>query len=648
MKTRQPTRPAHSSPGRAPTILLVSFTDKGLIKSKRRRDHGKKIAGRQALLNQLNYERRSDYRYPPSELFHADHGLGTTPQAILKNLDELTQRGETLSRSWILSVDPALYAVLLTELPKVERDEALEHMIDAFIKGAHAPYFESEMPIPYSTMRHEQPDRYGRPGTHFHITLPGGLEDHATGEYLNLAFIEPPLLQKMKGLARDAFIHELDARLGLEWRLQLPEFEATYAVLKPPPDAELDNLDAWFPRASEVFTPMSEPERDDLVLERLFAELGMNLSDWAPTPAPNILVDFDPFHIEEERAAALPDTFTESVIISELLTEGGETQIEKESSEPDFSLILERILIPPGALGIIVAHAQWRDPVHGPMEVRDLPIEVINLAEHLFAFWDHMDLSHALAGVESRLDERLVTLTAALQTDLQAGLQACYTAWQSTLVLDSQAQADGFLPGVPRVLLGDLSARPEPLPDLFWVSSKDPNIDYYFTLSLLEEDAYRLDALKRSTDNVGQQQVTVIPTEQVWDNLADSAQALWLVVTAMETDFAKNRDAAEQQWSHLFIEAERDLSDVEDDIAANNVSVNHAAASGLRASDVPHGEHVDEHWWENDEPDTQLNNDADANSVSANEDSTEDMEAEDDWEEIDDENTLMQDDDWEC
>jgi len=244
MKRTRTARQTTPSPGRLAVYLNARFIPKGQVPSRRKRDQHQTIPARQALANKLAYDSR---RQPGMNQPRAwvDCGLGATTAAIIDACEQMSAPGDTLARSLVVSLDPALEALLPTD----QRHTVLATIIEQTIQNGYQDFFELTDRVPYAYVLHDQPDRYGRARTHAHITLPGGFTDAYTGQFQDIGQLPKDILLKWNALANEVGLSELDHTLRPEWRLEIPFYRDSY-VPQPVHSAHLDtdNLDVWFPR----------------------------------------------------------------------------------------------------------------------------------------------------------------------------------------------------------------------------------------------------------------------------------------------------------------------------------------------------------------------------------------------------------------
>ena len=245
-RTRGP-RPTAPSPGHLAVYLNTQFIPKGQVPSRRKRDQHQTIPARQALANKLAYDLRRQPGMTQPRIW-VDCGLGATTAAIIDACEQMSTPGDTLARSLVMSLDPALEALLSAE----QRPTALATIIEQTIQNGYQDFFEVTDPVPYAYVLHDQPDRYGRARTHAHITLPGGFTDAYTGQFQDIGRLPRDILLKWNALANEVGLSELDQVLGREWRLEIPLYRDSYV---PPPvhsvPLDSDNLDAWFLRIAK-------------------------------------------------------------------------------------------------------------------------------------------------------------------------------------------------------------------------------------------------------------------------------------------------------------------------------------------------------------------------------------------------------------
>ena len=244
MKRTRNVRPTTPSPGHLAVYMNVRFIPKGQVPSRRKRDQHQTIPARQALANKLAYDLRRQPGTTQPRVW-VDCGLGASTAAIIDNCEQLTEPGDTLARSVVVSLDPALEALL----PADQRAATLASIIEQTLQNGYQDLLDVATAVPYSYVLHDPSDRYGRARTHAHITLPGGFTDPYTGQFHEVGRLSREVLLSWNALANEVGLSEMDRVLGREWRLEIPFYRDTYvpqSVHFAPLDS--DNLDAWFPR----------------------------------------------------------------------------------------------------------------------------------------------------------------------------------------------------------------------------------------------------------------------------------------------------------------------------------------------------------------------------------------------------------------
>ena len=195
------------------------------------RGHGAK--GLRAKLKYLQYrDDRDTHILQHSRERWVDHGLGSNYGEIQAACQDL-QSDQVLAWTWVISPEPDL----MQHIPVDVRPVFIEELTEAIVER----YYDARGVEPdYSYVVHQATATDGRPHPHSHVILPGTAWTHADGWIAVANYRDAGHLQLLDDIAHDELTQALEQQLGQDWQQTVG--------LAPTIPADIEDLDAWFPR----------------------------------------------------------------------------------------------------------------------------------------------------------------------------------------------------------------------------------------------------------------------------------------------------------------------------------------------------------------------------------------------------------------